>query len=125
MVGTSRGGSEGDESEKLEREVQRQKMVERNHKAGQNPPRVVASSEEEEEACDHILSPFSYLKFKNSDQNAVHRWKCFDTFIFPLIVSDIGLLKSPILLFMVFFVHKVVQTFMNTMKSCFSKLHLR
>jgi hypothetical protein len=49
MVGTSRGGSEEDESEKLEREVQRQKMVERNHKAGQNPPRVVASPEEEEE----------------------------------------------------------------------------
>jgi hypothetical protein len=48
MVGTSRGGFEEDESEKLEREVQRQKMVERNHKAGQNPPRVVASPEEEE-----------------------------------------------------------------------------
>jgi hypothetical protein len=46
MVGTSRGGFEEDESEKLEREVQRQKMVERNHKAGQNPPRVVVSPEE-------------------------------------------------------------------------------
>jgi hypothetical protein len=48
MVGTSRGGFEGDVCEKLEREVQRQKMVERNHKAGQTPPRVVGSPKEED-----------------------------------------------------------------------------
>jgi hypothetical protein len=49
MVGTSRRGFKKDESKKLEKEVQREKMVERNHKAGQNPPRVVAPTEEEEE----------------------------------------------------------------------------
>ena len=75
-------------------------------------------------ACDHILTPFSYLKFKNSDQNAVRRWKCVYKFIFPLMVSDIDLLKSPTPLFMVFFVHNGVYTFMNTMKY-FNKLQLR
>jgi hypothetical protein len=42
-------GVKEDESEKLEREVQGEKIVELNRKAGQNPPRVVAPSEEEEE----------------------------------------------------------------------------
>jgi len=74
-------------------------------------------------ACDHILSPVSYLKFKNSDQNAVRRWKCVCTFIVPLTVSDVGLLKSPTTMFMISFVHYGAQTFMNTMKY-FNKLQL-
>jgi hypothetical protein len=34
--------------------------VERNHKAGQNPPRVVAPTEEEEEEVD-LLMPLYFL----------------------------------------------------------------
>ena len=49
MAGPNRRGFKEDESEKLEREVWRWKIVERNRKAGQNPPRFVAPSEEEEE----------------------------------------------------------------------------
>jgi hypothetical protein len=33
--------------------------VERNHEAGQNPPRVVAPSEEEEEEVKLIYRPFN------------------------------------------------------------------
>jgi hypothetical protein len=47
MDGPSGRGLKEDESAKLEREVQRYKIVERNRRAGQNPPRVVAQSEEE------------------------------------------------------------------------------
>ena len=49
MARTGRRSFKEDESEKLEREVQRWKIVERNLEAGQNPPRVVAPIEEEEE----------------------------------------------------------------------------
>jgi hypothetical protein len=49
MAGPGGGGFKGDESEKLEREVSREKIVEWNHKASQNTPRVVAPIEEEEE----------------------------------------------------------------------------
>jgi hypothetical protein len=48
MAWLSRRGFKEDGSEKLETEVSRQKNVERNRKAGQNPPRVVAPTEEED-----------------------------------------------------------------------------
>jgi hypothetical protein len=44
-----RGGPAEDERPKLETEEQRQEPVEQKREAGQNPPRVVAPSEEEEE----------------------------------------------------------------------------
>jgi len=64
MAQTSRRRFKEDESEKQEREVYRQKTVERNCKAGQNPPRVAAPNEEEEE--EEYISVLTTALFNNT-----------------------------------------------------------
>jgi hypothetical protein len=48
--------------------------VEQNHKAGQNPPRVVAPTEEEEEIRGHLLVLFKkfYTTARNSPTFSAH-----------------------------------------------------